>query len=512
MPDTYQLPSGFHCSLGTIMLDTVRIWSAISGVALLGAAMRLEAQAGPSSTPSASSPTSAEASSAPLAFAPPPASITGPVVNQSSLQVNEALERVNIRRARASEKITIMTEQPPVDSIRAIAQAEAQKWLRELATKQIRGIQVDPYGTLYMAAGDAAEAKAKFDERLATPGLTREERGYTYLNIIRAYAGAEKPALLPSVEPYVASLTALGPSYAYWQHEAHRLLIEAYYGAGMLERVAQHGMAAAELVSRIDYVDRGPVFSPKQGGGIYSDVVEALAARPNGRAQIDAYNALLAKGAKAPPEVLALDKDFTYMEMGYVDGLKQLTSHSDMVGKQASNIIANYWLNMPSSDSQMVSVTDGKVRVFDVSNYTCPSCLATLRQLQRLQDDMPQVQVIGTAWTIGFWGNKLVESDVEAQHLREVYVDRLKVRIPIAIWKGTKGRNADDGITPLDAGGPNLKNYPIVGVSSSFVIDGKGIIRRVYASIGPSEIPGLKKLLTQLLTEAHHGVAPASGT
>jgi hypothetical protein len=89
-------------------------------------------------------------------------------------------------------------------------------------------------------------------------------------------------------------------------------------------------------------------------------------------------------------------------------------------------------------------------------------------------------------WTTGSWANRLVTPEEEAAHLEDYFTHTAKVTIPVAIWKGNKVVNEDGGITPENAG-PNVKHYPMFGKPMIWVLDGKGIIRRVLTGYDPRE-------------------------
>jgi hypothetical protein len=88
------------------------------------------------------------------------------------------------------------------------------------------------------------------------------------------------------------------------------------------------------------------------------------------------------------------------------------------------------------------------------------------------------VEPVMLTWTFGHWGNRFVEPAAEISHLKAYFVNEVKVMHPIGIWAGRKIPHEDGGLTPeLPA---NFADYPLFGKPMLWIVDGRGIIRRVF--------------------------------
>jgi hypothetical protein len=105
-----------------------------------------------------------------------------------------------------------------------------------------------------------------------------------------------------------------------------------------------------------------------------------------------------------------------------------------------------------------------------------------LRRLNASFAKSQKVQFIVASFTVGSWGNRLVSPEEEAGHLAEYFLQNQKLTCPVAIWKASKSLNEDNGMTPTSAG-PVFGSYPQIGKPTIYVIDGKGVIRRVMMGL-----------------------------
>src|SRR5687768_16966712 len=60
-------------------------------------------------------------------------------------------------------------------------QEKAEAWVSSLVTTAASGLQLDPLGQLHITIGRDSEARAAFDTRLKTAGLSVNDRAYTLL-------------------------------------------------------------------------------------------------------------------------------------------------------------------------------------------------------------------------------------------------------------------------------------------------------------------------------------------
>src|SRR5687767_9138913 len=69
----------------------------------------------------------------------------------------------------------------PSDQLDATIALRAKRWVASLQTTPVKGIQLDPMGTLSVAAGQDDVAKRQFSARLATRNLSVADQAYTLL-------------------------------------------------------------------------------------------------------------------------------------------------------------------------------------------------------------------------------------------------------------------------------------------------------------------------------------------
>jgi hypothetical protein len=411
------------------------------------------------------------------------------------------LYHVHIQELRAAAN-SILDANYPKDSIRALVKQSAAQWSTHVQRNPVHGMQLDSYGQVSVAAGQEALAQQQFSARLATPGLTLNDKAYTYMTAVFAFASEDKPEHLPVAERYLTALEAMGSAAAFWQHTAHRSLAHTYYVLGQTGDVVRHGLRAIELIEKMEFVDRLTMYSPA-GAKSYAEIIDALSGQPNARARIDTVNAALERMATPSAALLAKSPECKWQSEGYAYILHQMMATSRRIGTRAEDVEGNYWVNMPSSAPQTMSMANGKIHVLIISNYTCEGCLIAMARLQYIQDKYPSIQCVTATWTVGAWANRLVEPEEEVEKLREAYTGRLKIRYPISIWKGEKKLNDDGGMTPED-GGPNLEHYPLTSKPNIYVVDGKGIIRRVYITFDQRDEAPLANFLDFLQREAGH--------
>src|SRR5687768_11059050 len=80
--------------------------------------------------------------------------------------------------------------------------------------------------------------------------------------------------------------------------------------------------------------------------------------------------------------------------------------------------------------------------------------------------------------TSGSWANRLVEPEEEVVRLTAHVLNTLKLDYPVGIWKAKKVMNQYGGMTP-EGPGPTLSAYSGCGTPMLWVLDGRGIIRRI---------------------------------
>jgi hypothetical protein len=383
--------------------------------------------------------------------------------------------------------------------MRAAAAVSGARWLAKLRAQPIRGIQLDPSGHVGVAAGQEAYAKSQIAVRLATPHLPFSDKAFTLLTAVDAFSDVYAPDRIPVAEAYLTQLDALGDSAATWQFEARRGLLWTFYLMGRSADVARHGMRAIELLTAMPFTDRRLLFEHVEER-VYSPTVEALTGQPSARQAIEQLNAMVRAAARPTPTLLAVDADYAYLGSAYQRSAEEMIGGNAKLGSAAAPLIAHRWLNRTSGDSATMSLNDGKIRLVEVAHTGCVPCVYELHALQRMHTRFPQIEPVLLTWTFGYWGNRLIEPAEEVRHLTDYFVTNTKITYPVGIWSGKKVPNEDGGNTPEES--PNLKDYPIFGKPMLWVIDGRGIIRRVFTGYDREIETQIVRTVEFLLAEA----------
>jgi len=372
----------------------------------------------------------------------------------------------------------------PKDSLRVLEERHAQEWVTILQHAPIRGIQIDPYGVMSVAAHHESVAEEQINARLASHDLSLADRAYTLQMAVAAFSSSDYPTRLPIAERYLTQLDALGKEAAFWQFGARQPLIYTYYRLGKRDDIIRIGTGAFDRVSQIPFDERGEVMYYPGISLSYAAVVDAMSGRPNGRQRIHAMNVTLAAATAAPPELVAHDSTFVWISKYYSEIMQGQIELSERVGEPGTPLIANYWVNRGTSrDSQSVAVNDGKVRIVEIGSFTCAPCMAAVAGMERLHQKYPGVEVNFMTAGMGIWGNRIVPPHVEAEHLADHFVKTLGATFPIGIAM------ASGHVTTIDDGNAavittptwHAGNYPQTGKPTFYVIDGHGVIRRVFA-------------------------------
>jgi hypothetical protein len=416
-------------------------------------------------------------------FAPPMVSVGTAGPASRSVSAAEALHETFLTKARLEVAVSARQAQYPIDSILRVAERRADDWLGHLKRANVRGVQQDALGRLAVRAGDEAYAASQFASRLAMPGLSFDDRAFTHVVAVQAFADWHFPARLPKAEAYLASLIAMGDSAATWQFQARSALMNAYYMLGQSADVARHGVLAVNLARLIPFKARQwTVLPPYDGNPVYTMTVEALAGLPNGRASIDQLNATLRAATIPPAALVAIDSGFVTLGKVYVRGLERVIGESALVGTVGAPLAASVWLNRERQDAMTVPVNDGKIRIIEFSIYGCPGCIAKLVDLQRVKAACPNTEVVFLTQTTGYWANRFVPPSEESARLSDRFIGKMRIDFPIGIEHVPLVENEDGGMIPRDLG-LNMANYP-GNYPLTIAIDGRGVIRRIFLSSG----------------------------
>jgi len=420
----------------------------------------------------------------------------------------EAEYHVAVQGARIASASSATRLRAPEDSVRLAVLESAREWATRLTRTTPRGIQLDPYSSVTANAKHDPLARQSIAARLATPGLSVNDKAYTYHAAVLAFTEAASPERLPVAEQYMTALDAMGtgPTVGFYQFLAHRQLADVAYALGRTDDVIRHGTRAIAALARMEFYDRSAMFSNSAGPPFYAELVDALGGRPNAPTAIATLNAALLAATTASPELLAKNPAFNARAGGFRASATQMITVATRVGTKAQDIVSNAWVNYPKagqiSGADTMSLSDGKIHVLELGHYNCPQCIASLPALRNLQVQFPDIQVVYATATEGTWGNRLIEPDTEAANLTQFYTGKLNINFPIALWKAAKAENEDGGVTPENSG-PNFANYPLAGKPNVYIIDGRGIIRRVYIEeITTAREHQIASLITFLTKEA----------
>jgi hypothetical protein len=145
-------------------------------------------------------------------------------------------------------------------------------------------------------------------------------------------------------------------------------------------------------------------------------------------------------------------------------------------------------------------VNDGKIRVIEMAHTGCEPCVEALYALQQLHTQFPTIEPVLLTWTFGYWGDRLVEPAEEIAHLTDYFVTKTRVTYPVGIWAGKRMPNEDGGSAVQPS--VNLANYPSIGKPMIWVIDGRGIIRKIFTGYSRDINVQLVRTVEYLLREA----------
>jgi hypothetical protein len=411
----------------------------------------------------------------------------------------EALYHVRYRRSQLEDGVSFRAVDYPIDSMLTVVATTATTWLDHLKQQPIGGVQFEPSGGVGIRAKQEAYAKSQFATRLATSGLSVQERAYTLAAAVATFADWRYPEQLPIAEGYVRDLIALGAPASPWQYRAREVLLNQYFLLGRSADVIRHGTAAIALLPQMSYIQQGEFIDNLY---LYGTTVAALTGQPDGRATIATLNATLRATIEPPPGSIAIDSAYSGAETSRRWSVNKAIVKSAMLGTVGKPWIGQYWVNRPTHDSAAIGVADGKIRLVEDFSYRCDGCVVELHSLERLQRRFPGIQAMGVTHTLGFWGNRLAEPVEEARQIEDFLLHKIHLTIPVGIWLSPKVQGDDDGLAPEPSTRPNAANYPKVGKSCIWLLDGHGRIRRIYESAGRDVENDIARMIEFLQREA----------
>jgi len=403
----------------------------------------------------------------------------------------------------------------PKDSIMAVATARARAWVRVLQQHNITGLQLDPFGTIAVMAGQEDLAQRQIAARLATPHLPLIDRAYTLQNAVASFSDMDHPERLPIAERYLTALDAMGKEWAYWQIGARHALMSVYYHLGRSSDVVRIGTKMFDLTRAVPYELLGLIYD----NGLelpyyYTILADALSGRPDGKTTMQGVNTTLLTAPVPPPALVAIDQRWTWLADNVRGGqLSEMFALAARLGEQGTPLAMNYWANRgPTRDSQTVRVNDGTIRVIEIGGFECEACMAALAGLERMHQQYPTVEFNFLTWGVTTWKNRVVAPREGADRLVEHMTKDLHVTFPIGIALPTKRvKTEDDGeVGMADETMFDGSNYVMVTKPTIYILDGKGLIRRVVARYDRDLERNITDILDFLLKETQQPVRAGS--
>ncbi len=401
------------------------------------------------------------------------------------------------------------------DSVEPAIRDRTHAWIEQLQAAPVKGLQLDPMGELYVADGQDAMAKQQFADRLATKGLSLDDRGYTLLLATKVFAHPENAERIQTALGYMVQLDAFPAAAIMWKFHARAALGEAYYVTGDGPAVRVQLTKALAMTPDIPFEHRKPVFLESP----ITMLADVLSGVPGGAARIDSLGKVLLPLATPTAAQVASDSEYFWLGQYWTrefKGTLQLTAH---LGQAAPAITAMHWYNTdaPTAVStaapgaQAKTLGDGVIRLMEFGEYSCYPCRMALPGMERIRTAAPSnVQVWYVTQTEGSWGATVYSPNDESQHLEHYYVERKHYGMPIALWAGPKDTTQDFGALPRD--NPSAEAYPIQATPTFVVTDGKGIVRHISIGYSRQVETLLSSDIQYLIGEAKHqgSTAPAS--
>jgi thiol-disulfide isomerase/thioredoxin len=445
----------------------------------------------------------------------PNIAITGARTPGIVITPSMALTNTQFETNRSSTQVVWATKlHYPKDSLDRLKVARATQWVTSFPVATVRGIHLDDYATIAADAHNDALAQEEITTRLKAPGLSINDKAYTLKNAVAAFAHEETPERLPIAERYLAQLDALGPAAAYQQFVARDRLVYVYYRLGRSTDVARVGLQALELVPRMRYDLREVLYGPLASAFLYGAAVDAVSGQPNGHTTLRALNTKL-RAAAEPPAEYRVESDSFFIrqaKFGWIPEIERKISIAERVGAQAPPLIANYWVNRGATrDSQSVAVNDRKIRVVEIGSFTCPGCMAAVPGLERLYQRYRGVEFTFMTSTQGWWGNRIIDAKDEADSLAKHFVNVARATFPIGIAMQRRVATDDGGSRTVESTPTwHADQYPQISKPTFYVLDGRGIVRRILTGYGRDLEENIANIVEFLQKESNAATHPPS--
>jgi len=401
------------------------------------------------------------------------------------------------------------------DQLDTALQQRAAQWVDSLRRQGVTGIQLDPFGRLAVAARQDEFAKQQFAKRLATPGLSVDDRAYALLLAVRTFgADGNDTARMRTALDYQRQLDALPVSVVMQTYRGHVALGESFYAVGNGAQVVDQLTHAFSLVPQMPYIRRDWLHF-RFAFLMLADVWSGM---PQGRTRIDSVVTWLKTYAKAPPELLAQNEMYKWHEQYALEDLQRLAQMTGLLGRPAPSITAHFWLNTPTPATQSTQVpgaavktlNDGTIRLLEFGHYGCPGCLAALPKMERIRKSMPKsVEVWLVSQEGDVWGATRCTAPEMAGHLTKFY-QKKQYGLPIAIWIGARAADEDGGSQIQES--PMSATFQFFGWPTFVITDGQGLVRHIQFGFSEAPLMNSLKYLTAEAVRSGHPAGQATGS
>jgi len=378
----------------------------------------------------------------------------------------------------------------------------AAQWVQALRQTTSRGIQLDAAGEVSVAAGDLALARKQFAERLASPKLSTEDRGYTLVLAVSVFGQDPRDTMRMRIaHEYLATLDALSDSSIIFKYRAYATLGQNYFEADQSQEGIAHLLHAYSLLPRVPFDRIGP-FGPVNPFDPFVPLANMLAGRPNGRAQIDSLGRWVQKYIDASPALVAKDSANYWRGRFNRDAFNNTLSLVAHLGTESPPITGHVWWNTatpttPSSDdsaARVLPLNDGKIRIIEFGDNRCGACMATLPKIDKLRKEMPSnVEVWYVTFGFGTWGADSVNRTQEADLMRRYYLEHRKLGLSIAVWLGNRVDDINGGTYPQPH--PTFRSLGLLGRPWILITDGRGHVRQLNMGYREEHVRRMIRLL-----------------
>jgi len=405
------------------------------------------------------------------------------------------------------------------DSVRAIVERRSRPWLDTLAARPVGYLHEIPMAGLAAFLNDDAGAQRFLDARLATPGLTVQERLWTLgtaFDMLLPHSQVQTPARIALAKRYLAQIDAIPIAESGRLRFGARIeLMLAYQRRTEFPEAMKWGWEAHGLGAQLPTYDQRSHVSTN--GNLYLFAL-MLASTPNGLHTIDSLLTVLQGYVPPPASLIASDSLYRYYAVGVARQFAELSEKVKLLGKRNTAVMAMHWYNMPApatpyagvEGAQLKTLDDGIIRIVGFGWFTCPGCRQTMKIFNTIQHQLPPgAQVLYVERTEGEWGGNAVTPAEETEHIRHHVQDVMHYTFPFAIWAGPK-ETTPEGWHVVQRF-PMIDPYHLESGPSFLIVDGHGTVRAWYGPGDPfSETDGLR-IIKMLVAERDQERAGATG-